>query len=127
MLKQLSYGVATCPFALDGYDDDSYADSGSGWTHITRDCDRTSRSGQAGNAMHVQCVGVVLAYVLSHGNTKVDIIRKRGLYGKLVSSLSSAANVDAATGAASSGLSTRMRGLALMIRGPSQLRSRKAV
>ena len=66
ILTGFSFGVPVCSFATEGHDWD-LADS-TEWTEAEANTDRTARMGQAGNAMHTQCVGIVLAHVLSSGN-----------------------------------------------------------
>lgn len=73
MLKRFSFGVAVCSFAQDGYETDTADAPPSSWRDAEIDADRTARIGQAGNAMHVQCMGVVLIYILSRGNMRRDV------------------------------------------------------
>ena len=58
--KSLSGGIAACSFALD-YDSDSEPQP----DQVEADSERTSRIGQAGNAMHSNCIGLMVGYLLT--------------------------------------------------------------
>ena len=73
MLKRFSFGIAVCSFAQDGYETDTADAPSSSWREAEPDTNRTARIGQAGNAMHVQCMGVVLIHILSRGNMRRDV------------------------------------------------------
>ena len=68
VLKQYSYGIATCTWANENFDTDNFEyESRASWKAVSPDLQRTSRIGQAGNAMHAECVGVAISWVLIHG------------------------------------------------------------
>ena len=119
MLKSLSYGVATCGFALDDYDDDCVENTA--WQSAEPDTDRTSRIGQAGNAMHTESVGIMIAYVLSRGNCCVSQLDAEN-FGKLTppdlaTDARSASRAAVTSGVTRTALSSNLLGLAKMIKG----------
>ena len=68
VLKQYSYGIATCTWANESFDTDNFEyESRASWKAVSPDLQRTSRIGQAGNAMHAECVGVAISWVLIYG------------------------------------------------------------
>ena len=94
ILKSFSEGAALCSFALDGYENDvPDLDTQSGKSQacdLDADGDRASRIGQAGNAMHTECVGIMLAYALTRGNTSVSDLKQTHQLGKLLPDVSHA-------------------------------------
>ena len=109
ILKTFSHGVAVCTWAMDDYDNDDYSTENCRRAMLTAaaDNDRTSRIGQAGNAMHAECVGLSIAYVLSQGTSK--------------SSGSDARGTEQQPGS-SSRLSPALKGMAAMIAGRGSCR-----
>ena len=63
MQKSLSGGVVTCSYAMDYESDTEMTAEHLGG--IQADLNRTSCIGQAGNAMHSNCVGLVLGFILT--------------------------------------------------------------
>ena len=81
ILKSFSHGIPVCGFALDGYELDTWDNPDV--SSAVADSERTSRIGQAGNAMHLQAVGLAMAYVLSRGNSDVSQLDKVN-FGRLL-------------------------------------------
>ena len=139
VLTRFSYGEQVCSFAMDGYDTDT-ADSDT-WRSAEVDMNRTARIGQAGNAMHSQCVGIVLFHIIGSGNTKLSDIPKadrgRLLPGKSGKSAGSSegsaslgkngenAQVTSVLNSSSAGLSSSLTRMANMLLGRGTLHPRK--
>ena len=53
---------------MKNFDADNFEyESRASWKAVSPDLQRTSRIGQAGNAMHAECVGVAISWVLIYG------------------------------------------------------------
>ena len=79
----MTANIPVCLRAFDGFEDDVWNNtSHSELSQINADSERTCRVGQAGNAMHSECVGMVLLYILTAGNcsiTDLESTPTRGL------------------------------------------------
>ena len=74
---------------------------------LEADTERTCRIGQAGTAMHTECVGIVLAYVLTRGNMSVSELKGTHQLGKLVPERSHAQIAGCVSAVAVGGLDAR--------------------
>ena len=85
ILKEFSHGVALCTWAADEYEEDIFdPDQLGALQGISADENRTSRIGQAGNAMHTECVGTAIAWILCHCGSDVATILKSKSRGSLL-------------------------------------------
>ena len=69
--KSLSFGVATCSFALDDGQPDAVLKSISVAPSDPCTSGRTAIAGMAGNAMHMESVAVHLLFILTRGGMSV--------------------------------------------------------
>ena len=134
IIKELSYGVPACSFACekdcDGEPTCAEMEDMDAWRHATADTQRTSRIGQAGNAMHAECIAITIAFILSRGNMSVDDLNNCGMYGRLVPRSANTSNLASGSSTGSSsqdrnrgrGLSRSLLAVAAMIAGSGSSR-----
>ena len=66
--RELSFGVAVSSFS----DDITELESDHDRCGPTAAVNRTARIGQAGNAMHVEVIAIMLAYIVSYGGATLE-------------------------------------------------------
>ena len=131
VLTTMTEGVPACLHATHGFESDTFdADCGAGLSNVEPDTERTCRIGQAGNAMRSECVGLMLVYILTGGNTSVAQLKDATAKGmrRIIREVagSQAAGATSAASASARGskrqLSAGLTGMAAMLMGRSARR-----